>query len=232
MNTYLHPKTEKINRAQIANANLARVQALGWLAQTFPEAFNTECRVRPLKKGILQDIFDYIEQNDTPPFSKSKIREAVVMFTRRMEYLVCVKSRNTRVNLLGEPAGDITDAEAEFAAEQIRQHVENAIEKADKPPRSRRYDACEKFAPRARDLLRKEKQEATTSFNVLQHEEDNFYPAMERGTVTPSCASSDIYPANNQAQPQVTIRRKVSKRIDPDAVARLKAKLGIKKESA
>lgn len=134
MNTFVHPTTEKVNRAQIQLSNLARINALKWLAQQFPEAFDTESRVRPLKKGILKDILAYLDKQNDLQISRSKIRQAVVMFTRRMEYLVCVKCRNDRIDLNGDYAGDVTDDEAEFAAERIRLHVEAAIEKADKPP--------------------------------------------------------------------------------------------------
>lgn len=222
---YLHPKTQRLNRSQKQKANRARVDALSWLAETFPEPFNTEKQVRPLKKGIMQDILAYLDANPDNSMSKTKIREAVVMFTRRMEYLVCVKCRNKRIDLQGNVVEDVSDKEAEYAAEKIRLHVESAIEKAEKPPRSRRYDACEKFPPRARDLARKyekERMSVVDNGNNL-HPSDMNYSSGVLST-----------PAMGQAptQTQVTVKRKVAKRVDPDAVARLKAKLGIKKERA
>jgi len=217
--TFIHPTTEKVNRSQIESSNIARINALKWLAKTFPEAFDTNNRVRPLKKGILEDIFTYLEEKPESNISKSKIRQAVVMFTRRMEYLVCVKCRNPRINLQGEYVDDVTDAEVEYAAEKIRLHVESAIQVSDKPPRSRRYEACDKFAPRARDLLRKEKKDATevTPAMMMDYADDN------KGHETSSSPALTT---------QVTVKRKINKRIDPEAVARLKAKLMIKKQES
>lgn len=280
---HIHPRTEQVNKQQVQDANKLRVDALEWLAETFPEAFNTEKRVRPLKKGILQDVLDYIEENSIETeHSRTKIREAIIMFTRRMEYLVCVKCRNDRIDLNGEFAGEVTDEEAEYSAEKIRLHVEAAIEKAEKPPRSRRYEACEKFAPRLRDVIRKEQQNRSRPHSQRSHSSShqqhnqhrghnhndnhgnshhyhkspsshhqhtgmNGYPSdhaynnynnqqhmpmTDNGNNSLSASPSSAGMVNQGAQTQVTVKRKVAKKIDPDAVARLKEKLGIKKESA
>lgn len=242
-NSFVHPRTQLLNRVQAQQANQARVDALKWLSEAFPEAFDTEKRVRPLKKGILKDLYAHLEQDPKLGFSKTKIRETVVMFTRRMEYLVCVKLRDDRVDLEGNFAGHVTDEEAEYAAEKIRQHVESAIEKADKPPRSRRYEACDKFAPRMRDVIRNEQQKRANSVSQTapQHHypsDHNYYQRsinMPMQSDSPSAISASPSSAggvSNGAQTQVTVKRKVSKRIDPEAVARLKGKLGIKKETA
>ncbi len=129
MNNHIHPTTKEVNRKQIEESNTAKMEALNWLSTTFPEAFDTEHRVRPLKKGIMDDIFAYLDRNPECDFSRSKLREAVVIFTRRMEYLVCLKCRNNRIDLDGKFAGEVTEDESENAAEKIKIYTSGAYER-------------------------------------------------------------------------------------------------------
>jgi len=210
MSEYIHPVTEKINQKQIQESNQARVEALKWLGKTFPEAFNTEHRVRPLKKGIMEDILSYMEQNNLQKvYSKSKVREAVVMFTHRMEYLVCLKCRNDRIDLQGKFSEPVSVEESEFAAKKIKSHLQNAISKSNSDEAS--------FSN-----YKKEKASA------LPKSYQKYVGASSVNSGATSSASDNI--VTNKTQ--VTIKRKISKRIDPEAVARLKAKLGIKQERA
>lgn len=119
-----HPR--KVEKAQL-DARKSCLDTLKWLAQTFPHAFNTEENVKPLKIGIINDIFAYLEANQITHLSKSKIRQAMVMFTRRMEYLVCLKCREPRVDLDGKTTTDVTEDEALQAKEKIKRHVDKSI---------------------------------------------------------------------------------------------------------
>lgn len=215
MNKLEHPRTTQIKRQQKEEANKARIDTLKWLASTFPEAFNTERRVRPLKIGIMQDILDYIEKHRPENISKTKIRQVVVMFTRRMEYLVCLKCRNHRVDLDGQFAGQVTEEEAEKAAAKIKQRMEQSLTTT---------------AHTAKKTSKK-----TTYHREAQAENSHFNPTdayqARNQSHSQYLAEPETTPANPTAT-QVTIKRKISRRIDPDAVARLKAKLGISKETA
>ena len=42
-------------------------------------------------------------------FPKGKLREAVVLFTRRLDYLTCLKAREMRIDLEGNIAGEVTE---------------------------------------------------------------------------------------------------------------------------
>lgn len=214
MNQHIHPITKEVNRKQIELSNQAKLDALNWLAETFPEAFNTEHRVRPLKKGIMDDIFAYLDENPDCDFSRSKLREAVVMFTRRMEYLVCLKCRNSRIDLQGDFAGEVTEEEAENAAEKIKIYTS---------------DGYEKNKHAYRHLVREPKKANFEPKKVSQTFTPNYHSYHSSSTQNMSLdAASEM----KTTKTQVTIKRKVAKKIDPEAVARMKAKLGIGKETA
>lgn len=102
-------------RKQKAQANQLRVETLNWLAKTFPEAFDTRHRIRPLKIGIMKDVLDYAQTLENKPFSNSKLRQAVVMFTHRIDYLTAVKLKNPRIDLYGQVVEEITDKQAKNA---------------------------------------------------------------------------------------------------------------------
>jgi ProP effector len=183
MNKEIHPRTQQINRDQRAKARKACLDTLKWLATTFPAAFDTTQKVRPLKVGIINDILDYLDKNKVTTVSRSKLRQALVMFTRRMEYLVCLKCREPRIDLNGQPVSEVTDDEASQAREKIRQHVEKNI--------------------RIKHQLKK--QVAIASL-------DTTIPIKELKPVT-----------------EVMVKKKVARRFDPEAVARLKEKLRLAK---
>lgn len=202
----LHPRTAVINKNQKNQSKRARTDALSWLAGMFPAAFDNTQRIRPLKTGIMSDILQYAEQAAAAGISKSKLREAVVLFTRRLDYLACLKLREARIDLLGHEVSLVTAEEAEHAAAKIKKRVE-------------------KSARNARKLL-SEKNTNSSSFNSNQksyhsqtNTEDQFpvYPPRAPVSTTASRA------------PAVVIKHKTSRQYDPDAVARLKEKLGLSK---
>lgn len=123
-NTRLHPKVIAHNKQQQQQSNQLRVKALKWLAQTYPHAFDTSTRVRPLKKGIMDDILVKITNASELPYSKAKLREAVVMFTHRMEYLSCLKNKEHRIDLDGNISEKVSEEEAKNAARLIKKRID------------------------------------------------------------------------------------------------------------
>jgi len=179
-----HPR--KVEKAQL-DARKSCLDTLKWLAQTFPHAFNTEKQVKPLKIGIINDIFAYLEENQITHLSKSKIRQAMVVFTRRMEYLVCLKCREPRVDLDGNATTEVTEDEALQAKEKIKRHVDKSIR--------------------------------------IKHQAKR------------QCAISghDSVPVIKELKPmttEITVKKKVQRRYDPDAVARLKAQIRLAKSAS
>ena len=122
----LHPRTESINIKQKKRAKLARIEALRWLAQTFPAAFDTSQQIQPLKIGILNDVLAHAATAPDCGVSKSKLREALAMFTRRIDYLACLKTRGIRIDLYGNPIAEVNDEDADHAAIKIKKCIEKS----------------------------------------------------------------------------------------------------------
>jgi ProP effector len=208
----LHPRTAVINKTQKNKSKKARSDALSWLAETFPQVFDNSVCIRPLKIGIMDDILVYADKAEADGISRSKLREAVVVFTRRIDYLTCLKAREIRVDLQGEPVAAVSEEEAERASVKIKKRVEKSARNARKnlagkipshynqrPPSSPTYQASQEFTPN--------------------------YP--ERA---PAFSSQSAAPQTARAA-SVVVKHKAARQFDPDAVARLKEKLGLSRKA-
>ncbi|KTD42965.1 ProQ/FinO family protein [Legionella parisiensis] len=211
----LHPRTAVINKAQKNKSKKARTDALLWLAANFPAAFDNSLRIRPLKVGIMDDILLFADKAEEVGISKSKLREAVVLFTRRLDYLACLKLREMRVDLHGNEFGAVSEEEAEHAAAKIKKRVEKSV-------RNARKVQTEK-AP-----VQTSSNQQTSSFQAKISQsplvaEDHFptYPARSS---TYNTLNAPTQPAKTTA---VVVKHKTTKQYDPDVVARLKEKLGL-----
>ncbi|OGV44889.1 MAG: hypothetical protein A3F46_06055 [Legionellales bacterium RIFCSPHIGHO2_12_FULL_42_9] len=120
----LHPHTAIINKAQKTESKKIREQALAWLTERFPDAFDNSKRIRPLKIGIMNDILELNAEAAAVGISRSKLRAAVVLFTRRLDYLTCLKAQEMRVDLNGNAISPVSPEEADNAATQIKKHIE------------------------------------------------------------------------------------------------------------
>ncbi len=188
----MHPLTERINIKQKLNSKQQRFTALNWLSATFPKAFDSSHSIHPLKTGIMQDILQYAASVPDLNISKSKLREAVILYTRKIEYLTCLKAREMRVDLNGNLTVQVTEEEALQAAEKLKKQTEKWIKK-------QRQES--NLAPKSKAKI------TNYSANALLNADDDFP------------ASSNL---------TVMIKHKTPKTYDPEAVARLKAKLGLK----
>ena len=129
-NQPLHPRTAAINHTQKHQSKTARLSALTWLAKQFPKAFDNTNQIQPLKIGITQDILQHAKKAAADGISKSKLREAVIVFTRRIDYLTCLKAREMRIDLNGNPTKQVSPEEAEHAALKIRRRIEKTAKNA------------------------------------------------------------------------------------------------------
>lgn len=128
----LHPRTAAINQQQKNQSKKNRLDALHWLQTTFPAAFDNRTQIRPLNIGIMSEILNHADQAYVLGISKSKLREAVVLYTRRLDYLACLKAREPRIDLLGNPSTLVSEEDAESAAKKIKNRVEKSIKNAKK----------------------------------------------------------------------------------------------------
>lgn len=128
----IHPRTAAINQKQKNHSKKSRLDALHWLQNRFPAAFDNRTQIRPLNVGIMSEILSYAEQAGLLGISKSKLREAVVLYTRRLDYLACLKARELRVDLMGNPSVQVSEEEAERAAAKIKKRIEKTIKNSKK----------------------------------------------------------------------------------------------------
>jgi len=200
----LHPRTASINSKQKIQAKLARIQALSWLAETFPQAFDNREKIQPLKLGIMEDILAHADTAAAAGISKSKLREAVVVFTRRVDYLACLKAQEIRIDLAGNPIEKVTLEEAERAGVKIKKRIEKGIKNT------------RKTSPTKTPLSK----QASAQQSIIRPLPPHQYP------------DSTHHTQNTTQTPLRTtaITIKPSRAYDPNAVARLKEKLGLRKE--
>ena len=95
---------------------------IDWLAEHFPAAFFKKGnQVKPLKIGIFDDIIDFYERLDSPPFSKKALREALSYYSASPAYLNCQKANSARVDLFGNEVDVVSDEQAKYAHQRFQQ---------------------------------------------------------------------------------------------------------------
>lgn len=212
----LHPRTAVLNKNQKNQSRKQRSQALAWLAANFPSAFDNSLCIRPLKVGIMDDILVHADKAAQEGISRSKLREAVVLFTRRLDYLACLKSREMRIDLHGNSIIEVSLEEADNAASKIRKRVEKSARNA------RKLMATKGAAPVAPNSPSNAAYVKATSHITV--DSDDFFPTYP----TRSANYHQQSPASQQTKtPAVLVKHKATKQYDPSAVARLKEKLGL-----
>ena len=90
--------------------------ALAHLAEAFPQTFVLE-KYRPhwpLKVGIAADLVDR-----WPAVERHALAAALTVYTRRIMYLKGMVAGAARVDLDGNPAGEVTARDAEYAAAKL-----------------------------------------------------------------------------------------------------------------
>ncbi|MDF1756794.1 MAG: ProQ/FinO family protein [Legionellaceae bacterium] len=207
----LHPRTAAINQKQKNQSKKSRLDALHWLAKKFPEAFDNTQHIRPLNLGIMNQILTYADEAAKDNISKSKLREAVVLYTRRLDYLACLKAKEPRIDLFGNPGEKVSAEDAESAANKIRQRVEKSIKNA------RRLATAATEIPKQPKAPTQETPSQPVSYSSRVPERPQSYNM-----------DSNFAPAARSQS--VLITHKQTRQYDPDAVARLKAKLGLSRK--
>lgn len=206
-NQPLHPRTAIINSKQKNLSKLARQDALNWLAKQFPNAFDNTHRIQPLKIGILNDILMHAPEAEKAGISKSKLREAVAVFTRRIDYLACLKTCEMRVDLNGKPTTEVSKEEAERAALKIKRRIEKSAKNARAMASASKKTTAAALTPQAK--------QDTAADPHAPH-------------ILPAFSAQQ---ASQKARTQsTTIKHKTARAFDPGAVARLKEKLGLAKK--
>ncbi len=196
----LHPLTANINKKQKNKSKQLRMEAISWLAKTFPQAFDDTQSIHPLKKGIMDDILAHAERAAAVGISKSKLREAVISFTRKIDYLTCLKAREMRIDLDGNPTDQVTEEEATQAADKIKKHIEKSAKIARQNTTTPAASKTKYSSP------------LTQALSPQAH-----------GSSNEQC----LYTVPNPSRATTVVIKSKNKSYDPEAVARLKEKLGI-----
>lgn len=99
-----------------------KLKIIDWLAEHFPAAFlKKTTQIKPLKIGIFDDIIDFYERLESPPFSKKSLREALNYYSASPAYLKCQKKNVARVDLFGNEVDVVTDEQAKYAYQRYQQ---------------------------------------------------------------------------------------------------------------
>ncbi len=110
-----------------------RQATLDWLAENFPAAFFKKSHhIKPLKIGVFDDIIDFYERLDSPPFSKKVLREAINYYSASPAYLSCQKQDVARVDLFGNEVDTVTEDQAKYACLRYQQRY-TKVKVSDKP---------------------------------------------------------------------------------------------------
>jgi ProP effector len=110
-----------------------KLNIIAWLNEHFPAAFFKKARdIKPLKVGIFDDIIDFYERLDTPPFSKKELREAINYYSASPAYLSCQKTDTARVDLFGNEVDVVTEEQARYAHQRHQQRYKK-VTVSDKP---------------------------------------------------------------------------------------------------
>ncbi|MFT8210178.1 MAG: RNA chaperone ProQ [Symbiopectobacterium sp.] len=92
---------------------------IAFLAERFPLCFTTEGETRPLKIGIFQDLVTRMSESDS--VSKTQLRSALRLYTSSWRYLYGIKLGAQRVDLDGNPCGELEQQHVDHARKQLEE---------------------------------------------------------------------------------------------------------------
>jgi len=92
-------------------------EIIAYLAEKFPLCFSLEGEAKPLKIGLFQDLSEALKDDER--VSKTQLRHALRQYTSNWRYLHGCKVGAVRVDLQGNPAGELEQEHADHAAQQL-----------------------------------------------------------------------------------------------------------------
>ena len=95
---------------------------IDWLIEYFPNAFFKKgSQIKPLKIGIFDEIIEFYERLDSPPFTKRALKEALGYYSSSPAYLSCQKANTARIDLYGNEVDVVTIDQAKYAYQRYQQ---------------------------------------------------------------------------------------------------------------
>lgn len=87
----------------------------------FPLAFKSMNEVKPLKKGIKQDLVKQLStMSNIVTEDKACMVKSLSYYVNTMSYHRCITEGNLRIDLNGQPAGQVTVEEANYSIERYK----------------------------------------------------------------------------------------------------------------
>ncbi|ERK16814.1 ProQ: influences osmotic activation of compatible solute ProP [Serratia fonticola AU-P3(3)] len=94
-------------------------EVIAFLAERFPLCFSAQGEARPLKIGIFQDLVERVQGEEN--LSKTQLRSALRLYTSSWRYLYGVKVGAQRVDLDGNPCGELEQQHVDHARQQLEE---------------------------------------------------------------------------------------------------------------
>lgn len=94
-------------------------EVIAFLAERFPHCFSAEGEARPLKVGIFQDLVERVDGEMN--LSKTQLRSALRLYTSSWRYLYGIKPGAVRVDLDGNPCGELDEQHVAHARQQLEE---------------------------------------------------------------------------------------------------------------
>ncbi|MDU6412026.1 MAG: RNA chaperone ProQ [Yersiniaceae bacterium] len=123
-------------------------EVIAYLAERFPLCFTAEGEARPLKIGIFQDLVERVQAEEN--LSKTQLRSALRLYTSSWRYLYGVKVGAQRVDLDGNPCGELEEQHVEHARKQLEEAKARVqAQRAEQQAKRREAAAANGDAPEA-----------------------------------------------------------------------------------
>jgi len=107
-----------------------KLAVIDWLIEHFPHTFFKKSKqVKPLQIGIFDEIIDFYERLEHPPFSKKSLREALNYYSSSPAYLNCQKPNSARVDIYGNEVDIVTEEQAKYAWQRYQQRYADKTQK-------------------------------------------------------------------------------------------------------
>jgi len=147
-------------------------EIIAYLAEKFPLCFSLEGEAKPLKIGLFQDLSEALKDDER--VSKTQLRHALRQYTSNWRYLYGCKVGAVRVDLQGNPAGELEQEHADHAAQQLAEAKalvaqKRAAEKAAKPATEKKRPA--RRTPKQGERTARKPKLALTSVNMAELQE-------------------------------------------------------------
>ncbi|UVK77026.1 MAG: RNA chaperone ProQ [Sodalis sp. Fle] len=94
-------------------------EVISFLVKRFPLCFANVGESRPLKIGIFQDLVERIQGEDN--LSKTQLRSALRLYTSSWRYLYGIKFGAQRIDLDGNPCGELDVQHVKHARKQLEE---------------------------------------------------------------------------------------------------------------